>query len=364
MPAAKAKKKVEGATTPAELQKMVNARFGADTVLMGNDARLEVVRMPTGILSIDLLTQGGFARNRHHELYGSANVGKTYVTYRFIAETQRNGGKCAFFDVEKTYDPKFAAKAGVNIKELAYIPQNSHGNKLIDIMETYLRSGLYDVIVLDSIAALLPKGELEKDMEAGSYGTEQAKMMSAALRRLTAANQTTCLVYINQTRESIGTVFAAATRTSGGRAMGFYAGMRIELVRTESIKRAGTTVNMEKGDDVSTQVVKGHRVVVKIRKNKTGGAAPEEQTTFVFDYDKQGIDPLEDLIYCGRYLRWIHKKGDYWWLDGYEKESKKNGRARFKKWLKDNPEVAAQLQEEIRTVEWETEDDGYEYADD
>ena len=358
MPAAK--KKAETPTTPAQLRAMVNKRFGAGTVMMGNDPSLEIVRLPTGILSLDLLTQGGFARNRHHELFGSANVGKTYVAYRTMGETQRNGGRCAFFDVEKTFDPKFAAKAGVDIGQLEYVRQNSHGNRLIDVMETYLRSGFYDVIWLDSIAALLPKGELEKDMEAGSYGTEQAKMMSAALRRLTAANATTMLGYINQTRDSIGSIFAAASRTSGGRAMGFYAGMRLELIRTENIKRTGSQINVGTGEESSTQVVRGHRVVVKVKKNKTGGAAPEEQTTFVFDYERQGIDPIEDLIYCGRYLGWIHKRGDYWWLDEHEDE-KKNGRARFKKWLKDNPEISSQLEDEIRNVQWEEDSDGYEY---
>lgn len=348
----KTKKKGDAPTTPKQLRDAINKKFGEGTVVMGSDPSLEIVRIPTGILSIDLLTHGGFARNRHHELYGTANVGKTYVTYRLIAEAQRLGLRCAFFDVEKTYDPKFAAKAGVIIGELEYVPQRVHGNKLIDIMETYLRSGLYDVIVLDSIAALLPKGELEKDMEAGSYGTEQAKMMSAALRRLTAANEKTVLCYINQTRDSIGSVFAGGTRTSGGRAMGFYAGMRLELVRIEAVKAKRHSVNASNLNDQETDLITGHRVLVKIKKNKTGGAYPESQTTFVFDYESQGIDRLEDLIFCGRFLGWIHKKGDYIWLDEYETE-KKNGKARFKKWLASRPDVCDQLEDWIRNVDYD-----------
>lgn len=350
-----AKKAAETPTTPKQLQAMLNKRFGEGTVLMGSDPSLEVQRIPTGILAIDLLTHGGFARNRHHELYGSANVGKTFATFKHIAKAQSLGMNCAFFDVEKTFDPEFAAHAGVDLGTMEYIKQRVHGNKLIDIMETYLRAGMHDVMVLDSIAALLPKGELEKDMEAGSYGTEQAKMMSAALRRLTAANERTVLVYINQTRESIGSVFAGGTRTSGGRAMGFYAGMRLEFVRTDSIKRKGTTVKHDTYDDQTTDVVVGHRVLVKIKKNKTGGGTPESSTSFVFDYDLKGIDPYEELIYCGRTLGWVHKQGDYFWLDEYE-DQKKHTRARFKKWLQDNQEIADQLREWIENVEYDTEE--------
>lgn len=348
-------------TTPKQLRDAMNKKFGVGTVMMGNDPSLEITRIPTGILSFDLHTYGGLPRNRHIELYGSANVGKTMLTYYAIARAQRLGLRCAFIDVEKTYDPKFAAHLGVNIADLEYVPQRVHGNKLIDIMQTYLMSGMYDIIVLDSIAALLPKGEFEKDMEAGSYGTEQAKMMSGALRRLTACNKNTLIIYINQTRDSVGSIFAASTRTSGGRAMGFYAGMRIELIRTENIKRKRTVVQPGTYEEKSVDVVVGHRVVVKIKKNKTGGAFPESSTTFVVDYRKKAIDRLEDLFYCGRYLGWIHKSGDYFWLDEYESQ-KKNGRARFKKWLRDNPEIADQLQEWIENVEFD-ELDGEEEDD-
>lgn len=350
------KKKEEAPTTPKQLQAMINKRFGEGTVVMGSDPSLAVERIPTGILSLDLLTKGGFARNRHHELYGSANVGKTFTTFKHIAKAQSLGFNCAFFDVEKTFDPKFASVAGVDVGTLEYVAQRVHGNQLIDIMEAYLRAGMHDVIVLDSIAALLPKGELEKDMEAGSYGTEQAKMMSAALRRLTAANKNTVLVYINQTRDSIGSVFAGGTRTSGGRAMGFYAGMRLEFVRMESIKGKGSIIKPGNYDDAEADVVTGHRVLVKIKKNKTGGGTPESSTSFVFDYTTDGIDHFEELIYCGRLLGWVHKQGDYFWLDEHEDE-KKHTRARFKKWLIDNPEISEKLQFWIENVDLSDEEE-------
>lgn len=343
-------------TTPKQLRDAMNKRFGAGTIMMGNDPSLEITRIRTGILAVDLHLHGGFPRNRHVELFGSANVGKTLLTYYIIAMAQRLGLRCAFIDVEKTYDPKFAAWVGVNIDELEYVPQQKHGNKLIDIMQTYLMSGMYDILVLDSIAALLPKGEFEKDMEAGSYGTEQAKMMSGALRRLTACNKGTMIIYINQTRDSVGSIFAAATRTSGGRAMGFYAGMRLELIRTENIKRKRREIDPKTYEERSVDVTVGHRVVVRVKKNKTGGAYPESSTTFVVDYRQKKIDRLEDLFYCGRELGWITKSGDYFALDGYE-DQRKHGRARFKKWLKDNPDIADELEEWIVNVDLTGEED-------
>lgn len=347
---------VAEATTPKQLRDLLNKKFGAGTIMMGSDPSLEIVRIPTGILSFDMHMHGGLPRNRHVELFGTANVGKTYLTYRLLSKGQELGLRGSFLDVEKTFDPKFATHSGVDIDKLEYVPQNVHGNKLIDIMQTYLMSGMYDILVLDSIAALLPKGEYEKSMEEGSYGTEQAKMMSAALRRLTACNKNTLIVFINQTRDSIGSVFAAATRTSGGRAMGFYAGMRIELIRTENIKAKKTIIKPGTYEEVQSDVVVGHRVVVRVKKNKTGGATPESSTTFVFDYRKKGIDRYEDLFYCGRELGWIAKSGDYFSLDGYE-DQKKNGRARFKKWLKDNPEIADQLEEWIVNVDFDSEEE-------
>ena len=337
--------------SPAQLVNMLNKKFGPGTVTTGSDPSLNIIRLPTGVLSVDYLTQGGFARGRHHELYGSANVGKTALTYYFIAESQRVGLNCAFFDVERTYDPVFAESLGVDTKKLSFKRQDLHGNELINIMEVMLRSGVYDVIVLDSIAALLPKAEADKDMEAGSYGTQQAKLMSAALRRLTAANKDTVLVYINQTRDNIGSVFAAQQMTSGGRAMGFYAGMRIELVRTQNIKRKGLAIDPATGKEVTKDIVVGHRVLLKVNKNKTGGVSPSSQGTFVFDYELEGIDPIEDMLYIGRDTGWIHTSGDTWWLEGFEEE-KKNGRTRFKKWLASDQEAQETLLEWINNIDW------------
>lgn len=334
--------------TPQSLMRKINSTFGEGTMTFASDPNLAIERLPTGILSIDYLLGGGFARGRHAELFGGYSVGKTYTALRFIARSQADGLSCAYVDCEGTYDPVFSELIGVNNAELAYHRQ-VHGNQVVDFMETLLRSGLYDVIVLDSIAALLPRAELESEMSAATMGTQQAKLMSQALRKLTAANRRTALIYINQTREAVGSVFAARAITSGGRAMGFYAGVRLEFVRVENIKRKAKVIHLSKGDAVESDVIVGHRVMVRVEKDKTGGAKQHDKTTFVFDYEQQGIDHIEDLIYLGRVLGLVHKSINSWWLEGYEDE-KQNGRARFKRWLTRNRAVAEELEELIADV--------------
>lgn len=332
--------------TPAQLVRMVNARFpGAMTTAA--DPRFEIERLPTGILSVDIRLNGGFPRGRHIEIFGGYNVGKTFLTYRFIAQCQADGLKCAFIDVEGTFDPIFAENAGVILEELDFPERGQSANRIVNIMEALLRSHLYDCIVLDSIAALVPQQELESDMESGNFGTAQAKLMSQALRRLTAANARTVIVYINQTREAVGgSVFAKRSITSGGRAMGFYAGTRLELVRTETIKRPGKTIDISKGNASKKDIVTGHRVLVRVEKDKTGIRTATE-TTFVFDYETANIDAVEDLIYLGRVYDLVLMSGQKWWVDGYDDEACA-GRKRFKAWLSRNVAVQEELEERIR----------------
>jgi recombination protein RecA len=332
------------AMTPELVAAMINKKWPG-SMKTAADPSLRITRIPCGIIEIDDLLGGGFARRRHFELYGGYNVGKTYTTYCLIATAQASGLKCAFFDVEGTFDPEFAESCGVDLETLD-MPEFDTGNRVIDIMEVLLRSAVYDVVVLDSIAALLPKAELEMDMEGGSMGTHQAKMMSAALRRLTAANKKSVIVYINQTREAIGIVFGKRSITSGGKAMGFYAGTRLEMVRTENIKRKAKRINISKGDEEQTDIVVGHRVLVRVEKDKTGGAKPQDETTFVFSYDLGGADPIEGLMYLGRKYGLVKKSPTHWWVEDYDDE-KQAGRARFKKWLRKNVAVAEELRDAI-----------------
>lgn len=286
-----AKKKVEVQNfTPDTLRKAMNDHFGPDTIRKASDPSLRITRIPTGILSMDYVTSGGFPRGRYVELYGSANVGKTACALRTLASAQSLGLHGAFVDVEGTFDPEFAEHLGVNLETLDFEEQDEHGNKVIDTIETMLRARLHDVIVMDSIAALLPKAEQEASMGASSMGMEQAKLMSKALRKLTAAQKNTLIIFINQTRDSMS-MFAKSV-TSGGRAMGFYAGTRIEMVRTENIRRSVKLIDPKSGDEKKSETTVGHRVLVRVEKDKTGGSKPYEQTSFIFDYEASNIDHL------------------------------------------------------------------------
>jgi recombination protein RecA len=349
MMAKKGKAKVEK-LSPLALKNAINKRWPG-AMVMASDPTLVIERLPTGVLTVDALLGGGFPRNRFAEIYGSASVGKTYLVLKMIATCQKMGLRCAWVDVEKTFDPVFAAAIGVDLDELAFHTQ-VHGARCVDFMETLLRSGQYDVIAMDSIASLLPLAEYENDMEAGSYGMEQAKLMSKALRKLTAANSRTAMIFINQTRENVGVMFGSKTLAPGGKAMGHYAGIRLELVRTENLKRKGKVPDKKTGEIKEGDVVFGHRVLVKAAKDKTGSILrPGDETTFVFNYEKARHDHVEDLIYLGRVHGLIKTKKtgntERWWVDGYDDESVV-GRPKFKTWLRKNRAVREELEENIR----------------
>ncbi len=349
MPKAKGKADVKE-LTPAALATLINKRFGEGTMKKASDPSLVIERLPCGILSVDMLIGGGFPRNRHSELYGGASVGKSYVAQKLIATTQQQGGRGAWVDCEKTFDPAFAEICGIDLDELA-IHEQEHGPKCVNFMETLLRTELYDVIVLDSISALLPLYEFENELGVGSMGMEQAKLMSTALRKLTAANKSTSVIFINQTREAVGAMtFGKKTTTSGGRAMSHYAGLRLELVRVETLKKKGRKVNEKTGEiNDAADVPYGHRVLVRGEKDKTGGLfRPQDETSFVFDYEAGGHDNVEDLIYLGRLYGYIEKKGDKWWVEDHEKQQK-HGRPAFKKWLDEHEDVQADLEGWIRS---------------
>lgn len=341
MPTKTEKSKVE---TLQDLEAALTKRFGKGSVRRASDPSLLVQRIPTGILSVDHLIGGGIARNRHTELYGSYSAGKTYTALRTIASAQRLGHRCAFVDVEGSFDPTFADHIGVNLGDLFIPDEMEHGNAIVDYTEYLLRAELFDVVTLDSIAALLPKEEREASSEKSTYGAAQAKLMSSALRKLTTANKKTAIVWINQLRDSMS-MFVSST-TSGGRAMGFYAGARIELTRIEVIKRSMQKRNVKTGKSAAAEVPVAHRVLMKVEKDKTGGAKQHDTGTFVFDYEMKGIDEIEDLIYVGQELDLIRVKGDRWVVKGYQNESQ-HGRARFKTWLTKNRAVADELKEWI-----------------
>lgn len=329
---------------PQALADLINKKWGPGTMRFANDPYFNIERIPTGILSLDYELGGGFPRGRHVEIYGGYAVGKTYTVYKTIASAQNLGLPCAFIDVESTFDPDFATLAGVDVDRLA-VHRQEHGNRVVDFMETLLRAGKFGVIGLDSISSLLPKSELEADMEAGSMGMEQAKLMSKALRKLTAANQSTVLIYINQLREAVGVMFGKRYTTSGGRAMEFYASTRLDMTKVETLKRPGKVLNAKTGEFDKKDVPYGHRVMVRIDKDKSGGTYAGSMTSFVF-LNGHGVDHVEDLIYLGLQTGWVEKKGTKWVADGFEDEAVV-GRANFHKWLTEHPDVQVDLRERI-----------------
>lgn len=316
---------------------------------MASHPDFKIQRLPTGILGVDFLLNGGVARGRHTEVFGNFSVGKTYLAFKLIAETQAGGGRCAYLDVEKTFDPDHAFHIGVDLEHLV-VPPLPNANKIVDFIEALLYSRLYDVIVVDSIAALLPQDEQSRSSEQASMGTYQARLMSAALRKLTTANQKTVLFWTNQQREAIGDMWKHMV-TSGGRSMGFYAGERLEMVKTEEIKQNYVVIDPKTGAAKETPVAVGHRVLIRVEKSKVGNL-PKDQSTFVYLYEPQAIDTIEDLLYLGRRLGFVHNSGEgaasKWWIEGRD-ETKYAGRTRFKTFLRRDEKAATALAQAIRS---------------
>lgn len=334
--------------TPASVAHALNQHFGPGTIRMASNPDFEIQRIPSGILSVDDIFGGGFARGRHTEIYGPFSVGKSYICLRLIAEAQAEGLNCLWVECEGSIDPAFASHIGVDNDSLA-IHKQENGHRVMDVIDTFITSGVYSVIVVDSVASLLAKAEAENEIESATMGTHQARLMSLALRKLTTHldNSNVALVWINQVREAIGVMFGDRTVTSGGKALGHYTGQRLEIIRTETIKKKVRVVNPKSGVASVIEQPRGHRVLMKMKKDKTGGGYEGRTSTFVYDQDLKGIDPVEDLIYLGRVYGFVHKSGSNWWLDGCEDE-KQASRGKFKKWLERSIALQQELAELIR----------------
>lgn len=342
--AARKKRVVAETFTTEDLKKAIDKQFGEGTMRFGSDPELEIQRMSTGVLAVDEIMRGGLPRGRHVEIFGSSSIGKTSLSYYIMAAAQLRGEEVAYVDAEKTFNAKLASHCGVDLDRMAYHEQ-VHGPRCVDFVETLVQSRLYSVVVVDSISALVPLEDVTTGMEASSYGMQQAKMMSKALRKLTAANtfNGTTIVWINQTRDNVGVSFGKKTTTSGGRAMGFYATTRIEMSKLETLTKKGQQVDPSTGEIKSKdRVPYGHRIQVRIEKEKSG-ARPLETTTIVFDYEQGKFDEIEDLIYLGVLYGLVHKKNNTWWIDGYEKKKVGTGRKGFKKFLRKHPDLAQEL---------------------
>ena len=309
----------------------IEKQFGKGSVMrLGQKgAAVPVDAIPTGSIAFDLsLGIGGFPRGRVVEIFGPEATGKTTLALHVIAEAQKRGGQAAFIDAEHAMDPKYAARIGIDIDNLL-ISQPDYGEQALEIAEVLVRSGAVDVIVVDSVAALVPKAELEGEMGDAHMGL-QARLMSQALRKLTAivARSKTCFIFINQLREKIGVFIGNPETTTGGRALKFYSSMRIDIRRLATLKDGDSTI--------------GNRAKVKIVKNKMAPPFRESQFDIIFG---EGISREGDLVDCGLDHGILERTGTWY---SYAGERLGQGRDNVKRLLKENKELAAKLEAEIR----------------
>ncbi len=304
---------------------------GAIMKLGENAGNTDIEVIPTGCLSLDLaLGIGGFPRGRMIEIYGPESSGKTTVALHAVAEAQKAGGIAAFVDAEHALDPVYAKHLGVNLDDL-YVSQPDTGEQALDIVDALVRSSAVDIIVVDSVAALTPKAEIEGDMGDSHVGL-QARLMSQALRKLTAIvnKSKTCVVFINQLREKVGVLFGNPEVTPGGKALKFYASIRIDVRKTDILKEAGGAA--------------GNRTRAKVVKNKL--APPFRQAEFDIMYG-EGISQEGCVIDLGVQYDIIKKSGAWF---SYEDNKIANGRERLRQYLKDNPEQMQEMIAKIRAA--------------
>ena len=310
----------------------ITKRFGEGAIMKLGDAKgMEVDVIPTGTLSLDLaLGVGGLPRGRVTEIYGPEASGKTTICQHIVAEAQKQGGTAAFIDMEHALDPSYAARTGVDVDNLL-ISQPDTGEQALEIAESLIRSGAVDIIVIDSVAALVPRAEIEGDMGDSHMGL-MARLMSQALRKLSGAiKQTnTCLVFTNQLREKIGVVFGNPETTPGGRALKFYSSVRLDVRRIQSIKS---------GTDII-----GGRTRVRVVKNKV---APPFKTA-EFDIMKDGISRSGDILDLAVEIGVVDKKGSFYYYGDDLRIAQ--GREKAKEYLEENPDLSLEIEGEVRAL--------------
>ena len=309
----------------------IEKQFGKGSVMKLGDSgkNMNVQTVPTGSLSLDIaLGLGGVPRGRIIEIYGPESSGKTTVALHMVAEVQKRGGIAGFIDAEHALDPVYAKNIGVDIDEL-YISQPDNGEQALEITETMVRSGAVDIIIVDSVAALVPKVEIEGDMGDSHMGL-QARLMSQALRKLTGvvAKSNCIVIFINQLREKLGVMFGNPETTTGGRALKFYASVRMDVRRTEAIKQAGEVI--------------GNRTRIKVVKNKI--APPFKEAEFDIMFGK-GISKESDILDLAVNLGIVQKSGAWF---AYNDSKIGQGRENAKIFLKENPQAAAEIEQKVR----------------
>ena len=309
----------------------IEKQFGKGAVMKLGDpaAQMNIETIPTGSLSLDIaLGLGGIPKGRVIEIYGPESSGKTTVTLHMIAEVQKKGGIAGFIDAEHALDPVYAKNIGVDVDNL-YISQPDNGEQALEITETMVRSGALDIVVVDSVAALVPKAEIDGDMGDSHVGL-QARLMSQALRKLTAViSKSNCtVVFINQLREKVGIMFGNPETTTGGRALKFYSSVRMDVRRIESLKQSGEVI--------------GNRTRVKVVKNKIAPPFKEAEFDIMFG---EGISYEGDVLDLAANVNIVNKSGA---LYAYEGNKIGQGRENAKQYLKDNPAVCDEITAKVR----------------
>ena len=309
----------------------IQKQFGKGSIMkLGEATDTNVHVFPTGSLSLDIaLGVGGLPKGRIVEIYGPESSGKTTVTLHMIAEVQKQGGIAAFIDAEHALDPAYAAKLGVDINEL-YISQPDNGEQALEIAETMVRSGAIDIIIVDSVAALVPRAEIEGDMGDSHMGL-QARLMSQALRKLTGViNKSKCtVVFINHLREKVGVMFGSSETTTGGRALKFYASVRLDVRKIETLKQSNEFI--------------GSRTRVKVVKNKV--APPFQQAEFDIMYG-EGISKEGDVLDLATNIDIVNKSGAWY---SYGDLRLGQGRENAKIYIKEHPELLEEIENKVRT---------------
>jgi recombination protein RecA len=309
----------------------IEKQFGKGTIMKLGDpsAQMQVETTPTGSLGLDIaLGLGGIPRGRVVEIYGHESSGKTTVTLHMIAEVQKRGGIAGFIDAEHALDPVYAKHIGVDIDNL-YISQPDSGEQALEITETMVRSGAIDIIVVDSVAALVPKAEIEGDMGDSHVGL-QARLMSQALRKLTSViSKSNCtVVFINQLREKVGVMYGNPETTTGGRALKFYASVRLEVRKTETLKQSGEMI--------------GNHTRVKVVKNKIAPPFKEAEFDIMFG---EGISKVGEILDLAAGLDYINKSGAWYAYNGTKIGQ---GRENAKQFLRDNPAIMEEVEQKVR----------------
>ena len=309
----------------------IEKQFGKGAVMKLGDpsAQMNVETIPTGSLSLDIaLGLGGIPKGRIIEIYGPESSGKTTVTLHMIAEVQKRGGIAGFIDAEHALDPVYAKNIGVDVDNL-YISQPDNGEQALEITETMVRSGAIDIVVVDSVAALVPKAEIDGDMGDSHVGL-QARLMSQALRKLTAViSKSNCtVIFINQLREKVGVMFGSPETTTGGRALKFYSSVRLDVRRIEALKQSGETI--------------GNRTRVKVVKNKI--APPVKEAEFDIIYG-EGISTVGDILDLAADAGIVNKSGAWY---AYEGNKIGQGRENTKQYLKEHTEMLQEIEQKVR----------------